>query len=312
MESLTQSSNNEELNTKTTKATKATKATKPKTTKTTKTSKKSNVDINDNENLEESSVNGDSDGVVSDYIIPSFEKLSSKNLENENEDENEDENEKSKIDIDNFLNEKSEEFFQENTEENIDKIRKILNVILISFQDLKKDFDKKTFSNYMDKEDVKNIQLISKLYFNFQLEINDILTLYINSSKKTKSKSKLGDQKTKLKVKKENSSKDDEPMSVYPEVLKFLKLDEETLVSRADIRRNICSFVKNEKEASNPDIVLKGDNKSFNLIGDLKIFFDFIKSIMLERGDLVDENNFPTKIYYIQIMKYLKYCFPLK
>ena len=99
-------------------------------------------------------------------------------------------------------------------------------------------------------------------------------------------------------------------MTTYPEVLKFLKLDENAMVSRAQLIQNINAFVKKEKTENNPDIYVKGDNRCFNLIGELKVLFNFIKLKMLERGDLENESEFPNNISYRQIMKYLKYCFP--
>ena len=95
----------------------------------------------------------------------------------------------------------------------------------------------------------------------------------------------------------------------YPEVLKFLKFEDNAMVSRAQLIQNINAFVKKEKTDNNPDIYVKGDNRCFNLIGELKVLFDFIKLKMLERGDLENESEFPSNISYRQIMKYLKYCF---
>lgn len=98
-------------------------------------------------------------------------------------------------------------------------------------------------------------------------------------------------------------------MTTYPEVLAFLKLEDGTQVSRALLIQRINSFVKKEKTDKNPDITVAEDNRRFNLIGDLKILFDFIKLKMIERGELKDE--FPTHISYREIMKYLRYCFPV-
>ena len=100
-------------------------------------------------------------------------------------------------------------------------------------------------------------------------------------------------------------------MTTYPEVLTFLKLEDGVQVSRALLIQSINSFVKKEKTENNPDIYVKGDNRCFNLIGELKVLFDFIKLRMIERGDLQNESEFPTNISYRQIMKYLKYCFPV-
>jgi hypothetical protein len=119
----------------------------------------------------------------------------------------------------------------------------------------------------------------------------------------------LKQNKPKKVINKENLAIN-KHMITYPEVLKFLKLEEDSTVSRAQLIQNINSFVKTEKTNNNPDIYVTGDNRCFNLIGDLKVLFNFIKYKMLERGDLQNESEFPTSISYREIMKYLKYCFP--
>ena len=118
----------------------------------------------------------------------------------------------------------------------------------------------------------------------------------------------LKQSKPKKVINKENLAINKQ-MPTYPEVLKFLKLEDNSTISRAQLIQSINAFVKKEKTDNNPDIYVKGDNRCFNLIGELKVLFDFIKLKMLERGDLENESEFPTNISYRQIMKYLKYCF---
>jgi hypothetical protein len=100
------------------------------------------------------------------------------------------------------------------------------------------------------------------------------------------------------------------PKPTFNEVLTCLKLPEDTEISPARVMQFICAYVKQEKLNNNPDIYVKGDNKKFNLIGDLEGIFDFIKKQMILRGDLENEDNFPKAISYNDIMKYFKYCFP--
>jgi hypothetical protein len=101
------------------------------------------------------------------------------------------------------------------------------------------------------------------------------------------------------------------PKAVYPQVLEFLKLEENTLVSRSELIQGINLFVTKEKkkEIDNNPIYVSGDNRRFNLVGDLAILFDFVKDIMIERGDLSDKSDFPENISYQEIMKYMKYMF---
>ena len=76
--------------------------------------------------------------------------------------------------------------------------------------------------------------------------------------------------------------------------------------------QHINAFVKKEKTNNNPDIFVEGDNRKFYLIGDLKVLFDFIKNQMILREDLNESNSFENILSYNQIMKYLKYCFPVE
>lgn len=100
--------------------------------------------------------------------------------------------------------------------------------------------------------------------------------------------------------------------STYIEVLTFMKLQntEVKKIGKYDILEQISAFVRKEKYANNPDIFVGRDDKRFRLIGDLKVLFNFIKKQMINRGDLENPEEFPEYIRYIDIMKYLKYCFP--
>jgi hypothetical protein len=98
----------------------------------------------------------------------------------------------------------------------------------------------------------------------------------------------------------------------YKEVLIFMKLENTPVkkVSKVHILKAINIYVKKERANNNPDIFVEGDNKRFRLIGDLKILFDFIKKQMILRGDLENEQEFPEHISFIDLFKYVRYCFP--
>ena len=102
--------------------------------------------------------------------------------------------------------------------------------------------------------------------------------------------------------------------STYTEVLTFMELQDTEVkkVSSFCVCEKIMYFVRKEKHSNNRDIFVEGDGKSFRLIGDLKILFNFIKNQMILRGDLENPEEFPEHLEYFDIFKYLKYCFPLK
>ena len=170
---------------------------------------------------------------------------------------------------------------------------------------------KQNLKNYdVSKDSITQITKVMnkaiKLFANIQISNNDFLTKETASSLKTKdAKAK----KPKKVVNKENFAINKEN-ETYKEVLSFMKLGENTNVSKAQILQAINAFVKKEKTANNPEIFFEGDNKRFKLIGDLKILFEFIKKQMIKRGDLGNSDEFPKDLAYTQIMKYLKYCFP--
>ena len=101
-------------------------------------------------------------------------------------------------------------------------------------------------------------------------------------------------------------------MKTFPEVLIFMDLSSDTEISRGRIIQSVNAFVKTEKTAKNPDIIVEGNNRAFKLIGKLLTLFKFIKTEMVKRGDMKETDPLPEFLLYTQIMKYLKYCFPVK
>lgn len=203
-------------------------------------------------------------------------------------------------------------------EEHLSINKKIIELLLtISKISLK---NRDTTKDYVN-QDIKDIAKMTKI---LNSHSNDRLEHfgkeYASSLKNKDSKGK----KIKKTTIKENSAINKQ-IPAYKEVLDFMKLPEDTTISRAQILQSINSFIKTEKDNENPDIFVtdifvnendntedkKVNNKKFHLIGDLKILFSFIKSKMEERNELTDDNNFETSLSYTQIMKYLKFCFPL-
>lgn len=170
---------------------------------------------------------------------------------------------------------------------------------------------KQNLKNYdVSKESITQVMKVMnkaiKLFANIQTSNNDFMTKEAANSLKAKNAKAM---KPKKIVKKDNFAINKENQS-YKEVLAFMKLDENTNISKAQILQEINAFVKTNKTGNNPDIFFEGDNRRFMLIGDLKVLFEFIKKQMIERGDLGNSDEFPKDLAYTQIMKYLKYCFP--
>ena len=142
-----------------------------------------------------------------------------------------------------------------------------------------------------------NIKKINKHVSQLNNNTFDIIVKEASVSLKSKDSKKPKKQMDKDKCA-VNIKKD-----TYPAVLKFMNFDEESQVSRSDILQKISSYVKQEK------LSVENNTKFFNLEKDLKDLFDFIRIQKIERGDMVESDDFPTQISYQQIMGYLKYCF---
>jgi hypothetical protein len=152
------------------------------------------------------------------------------------------------------------------------------------------------------------LKKINKFLFNINQTISDhLFKENLSSIKKDTKNSK----KPKKQIDKEKCAINI-VSDTYPEVLSFMELsDDVSQVSKAQVMQEINSYVKKEKLEKNPDILVEGDNKSFQINGRLSPLFVFIKKQMIERGDLQDESEFPKQLMYTQLMKYLKYCFPV-
>ena len=187
--------------------------------------------------------------------------------------------------------------------------------LINSFQTLSKNIEDISKLNFKDYSFNKTqITLLTKLVGKInkscsatQNSYNDFISKEACESFKTK------DAKSK-KVKKTVNKKDcavNKLKKTYPEVLKFMNLDEDTLISQTDIQKAICNYVKNKKLENNPDIVFNGDNKRFNIIGDLKNLFNFLITIQKERGQYDENKGTPENLSYTELMTYFKYCFPI-
>lgn len=162
-----------------------------------------------------------------------------------------------------------------------------------------------TFTN----KDVRNkFETVFKKFFkaSSQLTITypEIISKQLSIAEKT-SHGKSAVKKTANKDKSAVNKK----LAVEDNLLVFMGLEKGTLVSRAEALQAITGYVKSVKETGNPDIKVEGNNRAFKIIGKLQPLFKGIEKTMLERGDLKKGETIPDKITYIQIMKYMTYCF---
>ena len=116
-------------------------------------------------------------------------------------------------------------------------------------------------------------------------------------------------KKNKNKTTDKSKSSVNVPKDTYPEVCLFMGIPEGSQVSQTSVQRKICDIVKQYKIAGNTGITVEGDNRSFNIIGDLVPIFNYFRDKAIERGDLQNKDDFPNVSSFTSMMKYFKYCF---
>jgi hypothetical protein len=162
------------------------------------------------------------------------------------------------------------------------------------------DFGNKDFRTKFDATFRKFSKASSQLMLTYpevvskQLSVAEKLSHGRSSSKKTANKEKSAVNKK---------------LPVDDNLLTFMGLDSGTMVSRAEALQAITGYVKSLKESGNSDIKVEGNNRAFKIVGKLQTLFKGIEKVMVERGDLKKGESMPDKITYIQIMKYMTYCF---
>ena len=162
------------------------------------------------------------------------------------------------------------------------------------------DFGNKDFRTKFDATFRKFSKASSQLMLTYpevvskQLSVAEKLSHGRSSSKKTGNKEKSAVNKK---------------LPVDENLLTFMGLEPGTMVSRAEALQAITGYVKTLKESGSSDIKVEGNNRAFKIVGKLQTLFAGIEKVMLERGDLKKGEIIPDKITYIQIMKYMTYCF---
>ena len=141
----------------------------------------------------------------------------------------------------------------------------------------------------------------NKAVAQFTRSYNEALLRQLNILEKNGSKSsvkKTITDKDKIAIHKKHSVQDF--------LLTFMKLSAGTKVSRAEALTAITGYVK-EQKAVNPEIIVGDDNRSFKIVGDLKVLFDGIEKHLVKNNQLTQP--MPTQIKFTQIMTYMSHCF---
>ena len=141
----------------------------------------------------------------------------------------------------------------------------------------------------------------NKAVSQFTRSYNEALLRQLNILEKNGSKSsvkKTITDRDKIAIHKKHS--------VHDFLLTFMKLPAGTKVSRAEALTAITAYVK-EQKATNPEIIVGDDNRSFKIVGDLKVLFDGIEKNLIKNNALLQP--MPKQIKFTQIMTYMSHCF---
>jgi len=159
--------------------------------------------------------------------------------------------------------------------------------------------------NTLSKEERTKVESGLKKFQKSSLTLQQSYSDYLSKQVSVLEKSSGSKSGGVKKVTDKEKSAIHKKLTVQPFLLKFMKIEPNTLVSRSDALTAITGFVKQEK-LKNPDIIVENDKRSFKLVGELKTLFDEIGNIMKSKN-LIDAT--PTQIKYTEIMKYMTHCF---
>lgn len=258
-----------------------------KTSTKTKKNENKTIDIEENKNIEKIVENDDIEKIVKlkDEVDDNTELNNNKNEDNNILIESDENNNENVSDVPIYSSQ--EEYFE--------KLDNIIELLKWLKPKSLKDFElTKDFVNESTKKLNKVIELTSSISINRNNESSKIMN--------TSSKKKLSKKDKKNSIPNPNHAVN-KKCNTFKELLEFMNLPEDTLISKADIQRAICSYVSENK------LNVETEKRKFKLDGKLKTLFNFIRLKMIEKEILKEEDDFPTQIYFTNIMGYLKYCF---
>ena len=182
-----------------------------------------------------------------------------------------------------------------------DFIKMLEDIVVLSTSISKinlKDFQlSKEFVTYVSKQLKQTNKLIGKMNDNY----TDLLLKESLPSIKKNEKQKKQSDKSKHNV--------NIPKKTFNEVLKFMKLEPDTLVSIADVQRAINGFVREQKQAGNQNIMVEGNNNKFKIIDELKDLFNFFEK-QIKSGNYKGKiPEIKEEMSYSDIFSYTKFCF---
>jgi hypothetical protein len=196
----------------------------------------------------------------------------------------------------------SEEGGEETSLISKEEYNKKLNDINVLLKELNENnFKKFDLSKDFVNDVAKQLKQANKLFSKINDDFNDrILKQSISSIKKEeKPKKQVDKSKYAVNIKRQT----------FDEVRKFMKLEPDTLISSAEVVQSINKYVREQKEAGNPNIKVEGNNKKFRIIGELKELFIFFEK-QINSGNY--KNKIPEmkdEISYSDIFRYTKFCF---
>lgn len=187
------------------------------------------------------------------------------------------------------------------TETTFQSVFDYMNVISENLIEKSKSFKEDNMDRDTRTKFEASFNKLNKAVAQFTRSYNEALLRQLNISEKNGSKSsvkKTITDKDKIAIHKKHA--------VYEFLLVFMKMPSGTKVSRAEALTAITRYVK-EQKAVNPEIIVGDDNRSFKIVGDLKVLFDGIEKNLVKNNMLLQP--MPTQIKFTQIMTFMSHCF---
>jgi hypothetical protein len=229
----------------------------------------------------------------------------------DNENEHENNIQSDKDEQENNVHSDNEEKLSENSENSTNIVQNkddfLNNLVVIN--NLLTEINKNNFKKFVfTKEELKTCDNIYHKIGTNKEKLNQKM-MQINRDVKSSKKQVLKEDGTEI-VKDTSNHAVNKKKETFKEVIEFLDLPENSLVSRTDVHRGMIKFIETEKAKVNTDIFYDETKKNFKLIGKMKVLFEFIREEKIKRGKMEETEQLPEYIQNKDIMKYTSYCFP--